>query len=690
MLTTTDSSFLCSEIVFSFLLLVISGLVLVLLRYFLPLRRTPFYLLIPIFLALALPASIILLVPIDLASNARDPELGIHRGILLPTGILLTSWRILYWETFFLTWFILPILAEYADAGYRDIKARLFWSLKRSLGYQATLLASGLILMIYLFVHSGVSPNTFKAILMATAYFWGLTFAIYLMGHGLVSIPRRFFQNANLRKSLDRLYIHTAHTYENLTDAIHHFECLEAQIVELRRRKSSLGLELQDWIDELSDDIETPRVMPPFILRQNSSPDIYVPRVITEHYLADLSRKISRARHSKARYQHEWDRTEKKACTTRNTLEGFSAGKIQTGQLSTRDISTWQKYSLLTPRTRFYFRCYLLPNMNRLLGILFSLASFFIVWSELIKPINPHFSIIALTIIHHPNNENGEIGLAGQIIAAGWILYMCFAALISLTEVKVWRGRALVRRNTHGESAMWYSYQVAKLSVPLAFNFLTFLDPDIYKRTVFYGFLGNLINLTPLSSWFDTLWPVFILFPVCATLFGLYGKLYDCIGYGDIINDGQESHDSNFSSVDSWSEGKRLIDEACGVSTRNQANRYSDQQDNVPSASNVYPTPTFPVYQVNGHHNINSPTIAPNRQFQNEDPGSDENSMRAFGHRLRNTVETFQTPKWFQNIGETVKLPHWMGPRERAPESHVDRLDNSRWLGGNQQGRLRL
>ncbi|EPQ65066.1 Bgt-865 [Blumeria graminis f. sp. tritici] len=104
MLTTTDSSFLCSEIVFSFLLLVISGLVLVLLRYFLPLRRTPFYLLIPIFLALALPASIILLVPIDLASNARDPELGIHRGILLPTGILLTSWRILYWETFFLTW----------------------------------------------------------------------------------------------------------------------------------------------------------------------------------------------------------------------------------------------------------------------------------------------------------------------------------------------------------------------------------------------------------------------------------------------------------------------------------------------------------------------------------------------------------------------------------------------------------
>lgn len=85
-------------------LLAISGSVLVLLRHFLPLRTTPLYLLIPIFLSLALPASIVLLVPIDLASSLRaDDETS--RGIWLPDGVILVAWRVAYWLTFALTWY---------------------------------------------------------------------------------------------------------------------------------------------------------------------------------------------------------------------------------------------------------------------------------------------------------------------------------------------------------------------------------------------------------------------------------------------------------------------------------------------------------------------------------------------------------------------------------------------------------
>jgi len=79
--------------------------VLFVLRHYLPLRTTPAYLLVPIFFALGLPASIILLVPIDLASSARDQDAG-SRGIWLPDRVLLVSWRISYWLTFALTWYI--------------------------------------------------------------------------------------------------------------------------------------------------------------------------------------------------------------------------------------------------------------------------------------------------------------------------------------------------------------------------------------------------------------------------------------------------------------------------------------------------------------------------------------------------------------------------------------------------------
>lgn len=92
-----------SEIFALIALLAISLAVLLILRYYLPLRTTPAYLLVPVFFALWLPAGIVLLVPIDLASSARTDDEA-TRGVWLPDRVLLVSWRITYWLTFVLTW----------------------------------------------------------------------------------------------------------------------------------------------------------------------------------------------------------------------------------------------------------------------------------------------------------------------------------------------------------------------------------------------------------------------------------------------------------------------------------------------------------------------------------------------------------------------------------------------------------
>jgi hypothetical protein len=93
-----------SSVFFVSALLVICLLVLLLIRYYLPLRSTPGYLILPVFLSLALPSSIILLVPIDLASHAVAAD-ETARGIWLPDRALLVTWRIAYWLTFMLTWY---------------------------------------------------------------------------------------------------------------------------------------------------------------------------------------------------------------------------------------------------------------------------------------------------------------------------------------------------------------------------------------------------------------------------------------------------------------------------------------------------------------------------------------------------------------------------------------------------------
>jgi hypothetical protein len=105
----SPSSSVGSDVFAVLALLSISATVVLLLRYYLPLRTTPAYLLIPVFLALALPSSIVLLVPIDLASSSGTDTDG-QRGIWLPDNVMLVAWRLAYWLTFCLTWFEASII----------------------------------------------------------------------------------------------------------------------------------------------------------------------------------------------------------------------------------------------------------------------------------------------------------------------------------------------------------------------------------------------------------------------------------------------------------------------------------------------------------------------------------------------------------------------------------------------------
>ncbi|TVY67505.1 LMBR1 domain-containing protein 2-like protein B [Lachnellula suecica] len=678
-------------------LLVISLAVLLILRHYLPLRTTPAYLTVPIFFALGLPASIILLVPIDLASSSRD-ENASSRGIWLPDRVLLVSWRISYWLTFGLTWFILPILEEYADAGYRDPKGRLMYSLRANAQYQGLMLGAGLLGMIYFFITLGGELASVKSLVMSLAYCWGLVLAIYLMGHGLVAIPRRLFRNSSISGRLKRVQGDAAKVHEKMEEAIQNLEDLEAQVAELSQRKTGSAKEFRDWIEELADESHLPESRPRTLTRRMSSPEVNVPNVITERYLADLSRRLDRARHTRARYLDEWDRILQTSTDTQAILDSAGSKRIEIGEASP-NASIFGRFTILTPYTRYLYKYYFTPYLRIFFGCFFSVASFCIIWSEVTKPINQYFSIISVTVVHHAEGERGRIGFAGQVIAAGWILYMCAAALTSITEVKVWRGRALVRRNTHGESAMWYAMQVAKLTVPLSFNFLTFLSDSVVIDTTFFNFFGQYVKSTSLGTWFDWLFPMFILVPVCATLFNLYGKVKSCVGYGGVIDDEDEENESGY-GTGSWREGRDLIErELQGASSLGRLGQTATDRRSGAPGSRAAPTLSVPPAERQralGLPSASRPSVDPQQRASTAP--EDENFFEAFGHRVRNTVDTFESPKWFQNIGDGIKRPKWMGgdgdgDGDGGSNAEPSRSgsDFSRWFGGGRQdGRVRL
>ncbi|KAK8055920.1 hypothetical protein PG993_001147 [Apiospora rasikravindrae] len=700
-----------SEVFAAIALLVLSFVVLLILRYYLPLRATPAYVLVPIFFALWLPAFIVLLVPIDLASSAATDDVA-ARGIWFPPRLLLVSWRITYWLTFALTWFILPILAEYSDAGYREPRDRVMYSLRQNAQYQAIVLGSGILGLVYYFITYGFRLEFLKGVVMALAYCWGLFLAIYLMGHGLVTIPRTLFRNASISGRLRRLQSHAPKLYEKMEDAIMNLEELEVQVSELSKRKTGTARNFQEWIEDLADMCNVPESRPGSSMPRIGTESRILPTVITEKYMADLTRQLDRARHAKSRYVDEWNLLLLDASRTQAILDSAASKKLDFGS-ATPGSSFLERTTILNPYSRYVYHFHVLPALRVLFAGFLALASACIIWSEMVRTALPSLSVIRLSVVHHWTGEKGQVGFAGQVIAALWIMYMCAAALTSMTEVKVWRGRALVRRNTAYESGFWYASYVARLSVPLSYNFMTFLSPTVFMKTRFYKFLGKLIDFTPLGNWFDNLFPILVLIPVCATLFGLYGKVKRMVGFDmDLVD--EEENETGY-GTGSWREGRALIErELNGTSlSRREAiiggsAARSSPILSVPAARREgAPTTPFATSPSSYRDNVAPPSSRTTAQSRSRIANSDGNAeddsfFTSLGHRMKNTIDTIETPKWFQEIGDGIKKPKWLGGDEEGTQagsssaagsgsgSNSNNLDVRRWFGGGNDGRIRL
>lgn len=684
------NSSLGSDVFFAFAIVIISIATLLLLRYYLPLRTTPAYLIVPVFLALALPASIVLLVPIDLASAAAPAESDPSRGIWLKDGVLLVLWRVLYWLTFCLTWFVLPLLADFSDSGFRTVNDRVRYALRVNARYQLTVLSLGSIGLVYIFLQKGIYPTSLKSLVMALAYAWGLILAIYLMGHGLVAIPKKLFRDANLSRKLRHLQTRAPRAVEKMTIAIEELDELEHKIVLLQQKRTTASRDLQEWIEELAEMSSLPESRTGLRAPGATGGTPAIPAVVTDRYLADLSRALKRARHKKARFMDEWEYLKRDAKSTEAVISAASTRKLERSVV----VDSWlDRLTFLTPTLRYYLHASIIPGLRYFFSFFFATASTSIIWSEVIKSNFPSLSIVGRSIIHHPNSEHGQIGFAGQVMAISWLLYMCTAALLSISEVKVWGNRALTRRNTYAESACWYACQVAKLTVPLSYNFITFVPKEIFENSMFYRFLGRLVDFTPLGLEFSRFFPIFIVVSVLANTFSLYGRVKNLVGFGVLEDDESENPDGY--GTGSWREGRMLLardsetpGDDLGLSSRNHSP--------FPSSANL----TVPYSDRPSSGGITRPTsrtaparvLGGDRQPRRGAPSLDEDEPEQlsfftdFAHRVRNTIDTA--------VPTTMTTPKWMTGEQgiSALSSGVTGLGGAftRLFGKNDSGGVRL
>lgn len=523
------------------------------------------------------------------------------------------------------------------------------------------------------------------------------------MGHGLVAIPRRLYRNANISGRLRRIQVQASKVSERLESAIVDLEETEAQVMLLRQRKHAISRDHQDWIEEISEASNLQESV--LSVNRPHSSAAKIPTVITDRYLADLSRRLNRARHKRIRFMDVWVRLVQEAADTQAILDAAASKKLDFGRTSPQ-ASLFKRVTILTPYTRYLVYVHVVPAIRMMLASIFSLASLCIVWSELIKFVAPKLSIIRLTVVTYRKTGESEVGFVGQVSASIWILYMCTAALASFEDVKIWGNRALVRRYTYGESATWYSGQIAKLTVPLAYNFVTFLPPQVHQKTTFYHFLGRLVNLTPLGKGFDYFFPILILVPVCATLFNLYGRIKSVFGFG-VLEEDDEENSQAYGAVGGWREGRDLIEQELNSASRLGLSRGGRGASSPPHSGNLLKPTSQSAHIASLSSN---PSTAPlsSKQFPRPSSiqhpqterlvaatdaaeGEDENLFKGFAHRVRNTFENVERPEWLSDLG---KRPKWLGGVDDNQESS-GRADAGRglgrWFGGRPiDGHVRL
>lgn len=484
---------------------------------------------------------------------------------------------------------------------------------------------------------------------MALSYCYALALAIFLMGHGLVAIPRNLMRNSSIPGKLRRLQIAAPRAYDKLLDATSTLEDVEQEVLAVRQRKHGSAREFQEWIEELGEIAQLPESsLPSGVSSRAGGRRGGAPPVITEQYLASLTQRLRIAIHKRQRFTVEWQALCQSSSDSQSILDSSRTQRLTfTKHFSSPTIL--EKIFVLNPYTRHLLHYHILPNVHRVLSILLSLASACIIWSELIHTMAPKLSLINYTVVHHSNSPSGAVGFAGQCIAAAWIAYMCACAYSSLTTVKVWGNYALVRRTTSGESACFYASYAARLTVPLAYNFTGLLNPAVAKDTVFFTFLGKLINLTPLGEGFDGFFPVLILLPVAATGFGVYGWIKATSGLGNVLADDEDDEDG----LGGWREGRDIISrELLGGVARGGLIAHSAPASAVGGESSGLGAGA----QRTGR---TGPIRLPSDDDGEEDV-PEQGFLGNFIHRVRNTVETLEAPGWVKDF-DTSQRPKWFG-----------------------------
>lgn len=430
-------------------------------------------------------------------------------------------WKSNYWTTFLLTWVLLPVLQDYYRSGHFKRLRKLQSLLRANVKYQAVVLLVLVAGAIYLILEVGLTFGHLKSMIIAISHIYALILALWLMAHGLIAIPRNRWLDGNLIQSVNHHYLKVPKLVDTVEDTRIAFKEDVLQVLILEKNftlPASENFVHRDWILSLAKQI------PDDIREQVSSLYVYdesrsVSREqLTESYMTLLTGTFQNNLYKLLAYSSEYDTL----LGAISRLEALLAAKSAENPDERKLIMT-RLGGPMPPRADYYFQCYVRPWSARAFSVLLFAALFVIIQSEFFHSTKASLmnTLIYKTGIHRHN-------LTQAVFSSVVFSYMMFCSLNSLTRLRVFNMFHLVPHNSDPVSASFYASYIARLTIPLSYNFITLFTS---RASIFEEWYGKSIHLTGLFNLMNNWIPRLLLIPVVLTTFNVYDKLKKRLGF---------------------------------------------------------------------------------------------------------------------------------------------------------------
>ncbi|KAI8929153.1 LMBR1-like membrane protein-domain-containing protein [Entophlyctis helioformis] len=571
---------------------VMGGIVGVLLDYFGNRKTFPWYVQATCFISFFFPFTIIVILPVDLAStryrdcsasNATITEIDCDMPLAyVSEDFLYGFWQVVYWITFNVQMFIVPVMQGYVRSGEITFFRRFKSGVMENITFYAICGGVGLIFVLYAIFGLHISASDLITLAIPAANAYGLVLLTILMGYGLVEIPRGLWYNADVQWVMRYLEYKAPKLKEACLDS-------EAEIYQVARlighasRKIPNGDPLRPLVDKMMEKC-------PLALQQRAIGDEGddLPPAFTRDKLIDLHARIRRAAFADERNQAQLRYLLQHAFVCQDIVANRASKdrRFKSVFLTVPDTDPYKDQKL---QAYWWWLVWIKPIAMRALCVTCIVLSALVVWSESTFQITSvRLSIPSLFL------EPGRVTYGAlEIFSVAFVCYMCTCTYSTLLNINIFEYYQMVpEHHTDEVSMLFVGAYLCKLTFPLCYNFLNMgglaegkatntTQVDYSSSPVFIQYLGPAVNLTPLFGSGYNDWVAHLILITCVIIIlNLHGRILRLFRIDHYF---YEPHKSN--GVDT-EEGQSIIQQSRAIEERRlQRGGAAGGHDAAPSAA---------------------------------------------------------------------------------------------------------